>query len=202
MKVLVRNNMKAGFASMFLLVLSLCPLLSALALPASTDPSAVASAPCVTVKNAHYGEYLHTAPLDVPADPFGSRVFTWMVKNDGPARSWGSSLGEEFKYQGVWKLTKTNTCEGCYTIKSAFFKDNSLAKSYNSQVEIVPGFTDRKRIKINFADQYLYIYATPEFNQNRRYVFPLGSTEGVNLDNLEASREWVIEHVECPSYAI
>ena len=155
-------------------------------------------------KNIHFGEYLHTAPNDVAADPRGKRIFTWMGKADGPASNWGKTLGEKFEYQGIWHLSKTNaTCDGCYAIKSAYSRDSASEKLYNTKIETVPGFPDRQRLKIEINGQYRFGYASFDSNgENRRYVYVWGPDEEKKIDTLGGLRDWSIEKVDCPPYII
>lgn len=187
---------------------------------------------CVYLKSVLYDEYLYTeAPKGAYEEyPNINRVFAWGRKADDPS-NWEKTKGNEFKYQAVYHIQKNNTtCQECFTIKSAYFKDagslfsfaergperfvatfsgkNQLPTDLGQDIwEImnVPGNPNHIRIKNKdpLEKKIEYVYAgTQKPDDDRRAVYMYSEKENSKIDTWKGAADWVMLDVECPSYVL
>lgn len=242
---IVSSN-KLRETALFLLVLNYCCTLSSAA--ALSRVSRQAPKKCVYLKNAHYGEYLHTALTNGPiplcaqipsSNLYGNRIFTWRRKENISWKDWERTRGQVFENQAVWIFQRiSNSCPNCFTIKSAFYEYNSeplyavssldhafeLARprrpvytyrgleSFPSErgqntweIEIVPNFSNRIRIKVknigDIGDEYLYAAEDDRaHDQERRNVFTWSSSDNSNINTWNGVGDWIVESASCPPY--
>lgn len=142
------NSVTSLFGATILLVIG-CTLSSASALPAAnctpvstsasteftTDSLSKSVPTCAYLKNVFFKEYLFTMPSQ--NNDSNNDVFTRRNKTSGPASAWGSTLGEQYKYQGLWLIEKDN-CTSCYTIKSV--SNKTSPQTLFSMLSVDPKF--------------------------------------------------------------